>query len=377
VVIGPHILHPLARTIHLPPIYAITQVTMTEAQKRKEGPQGGAQQGSFKKSKGGSGGKWRMPAHEARKAEWIDKGTALAVGDQGFWVTFARGMNTKAMREVQDLCAEYGEKMYGIKPPGNADGKKDDGEEEEEELDIEASIEKELEALKQPPKKKERGVFSFVKADLECVFFVKTLAPVDPVAFVRQVCLDARACSAPTDRKLKYINRLTPVSNTDRATESGILKVVRAVAGKEFKLKEEKDKTATGEEEKDKDEEKEGAKEEAKDQEAGPHHTVSDSMDGTCSLREADSGHEQYAIRPTMRLFDKIKSIQVINNIAGIIAPEHTVNLKEPDWVILVEIFQVRYVTFIAFSPHFRLAAPCHVKEDQGRGGGQPMIQDC
>lgn len=258
---------------------------MTEAQKRKEGPPGGAQQGSFKKSKGGSGGKWRMPAHEARKAEWIEKGTALAVGDQGFWVTFARGMNTKAMREVQDLCAEYGEKMYGIKPPGEGEGDadgKDDG--EEEELDIEASIEKELEALKQPPKKKERGVFSFVKADLECIFFVKTLPPIDPVAFVRQVCLDARACSAPADRKLKYINRLTPVSGTERATESGILKVVRAVAGKELRLKEDKEKTHAGEDEKDKDDRKEEANEEAQGQESGPHHTVSESTDDSCSF---------------------------------------------------------------------------------------------
>lgn len=55
-----------------------------------------------------------------------------------------------------------------------------------------------------------------------------------------------------------------------------------------------------------------------------------------------------------MRLFDKMKSIEVINSIAGIVAPEHTVNLKEPDRVILVEIFQVRYVTFVAFHLHFR-----------------------
>lgn len=71
-----------------------------------------------------------------------------------------------------------------------------------------------------------------------------------------------------------------------------------------------------------------------------------------------------------MRNFDKMKSIEVINSIADIVGPEHTVNLKEPDRVILVEIFQVRYVTFVALSPPFRLATPRHVKEGHWEAGG-------
>lgn len=245
---------------------------MSEGQKRKERPQGGAQQGGVKRSKGGSGGKWKMPQYEAKKAEQVQMGTTLATGDQGIWVTFARGMNSKATWEFKDLCAEYGEKMYGIKPFGEGDANAGT-EEGEEELDIEASIQKELEALKQPPKKK-REVFSFVKTDLDCVFFVKTMAPVDPVAFVRQVCIDARACGSPTERKLKYVNRMTPVTDMDRATESGILKVARAVIGKKLKLKETDDEA---EEVKDKDEAKGEETEEVKEAEAapGPHHTVS------------------------------------------------------------------------------------------------------
>jgi hypothetical protein len=33
-------------------------------------------------------------------------GTSLAIGDEGIWVTFARGMKTKAVREFLTLCEE-------------------------------------------------------------------------------------------------------------------------------------------------------------------------------------------------------------------------------------------------------------------------------
>lgn len=33
-------------------------------------------------------------------------GTVLAVGDQGIWVTYARNMKGKAIREVKELCEE-------------------------------------------------------------------------------------------------------------------------------------------------------------------------------------------------------------------------------------------------------------------------------
>lgn len=290
---------------------------MAERQKRKEGPQGGAHQGP-KRNKGGSGGRWSTPVQVARKAEQLDMGKAFAIGDQGVWVTFARGMNGKVMRELRDLCAEYGEKMYGIKPPSEAVGSAEGeghGEEAAEDLDIEASIEKELEAMKQTQKKKDREAFTFVKPDMECVLFIKTTAPVDPVAFVRQVCLDARACGSPAERKLKYVNRLTPVSDTDRATEGGILKVARAVMEGTFKLNEPTDGEAQAEEqEREREKIKEGV-------DASPSFT--------------------YAIRPTLRNFNKIKRMDIINSIAAIVGPEHPVKLEEPDRVVLVELFQL------------------------------------
>lgn len=41
-------------------------------------------------------------------AERVDTGTAMDVGDEGIWVTFARGMTAKAVREFKELCDEVG-----------------------------------------------------------------------------------------------------------------------------------------------------------------------------------------------------------------------------------------------------------------------------
>ncbi|OTA03539.1 hypothetical protein A9Z42_0040020 [Trichoderma parareesei] len=237
-------------------------------------------------------------------------GKALEVGDEGIWVTYARGMKNKAVREFTAMCHEYGEKLYGITPPADeseahhlADGA---GEE-----DIEASIEKELERMKAPPKPQPRGVFSPVSVTIECVFFMKTMRPVDPCQLVREMCLDAQKCGSPMERKCKYINRLTPVMDTEKASEKGVRRVARKVLKSVFALNEEKE-----EEEVDETEDGEGEKKE-------------------------DEEKKPYAIRHTIRNHTALESQAVIKMIAGMIKPEHKVNLKNPDKVILVEIFQL------------------------------------
>ncbi|KOS17629.1 hypothetical protein ESCO_002587 [Escovopsis weberi] len=50
-------------------------------------------------------------AHKKRKAkqaEKIEMGTAIEIGDEGIWVTYARGMKGKAIREFKELCDEVG-----------------------------------------------------------------------------------------------------------------------------------------------------------------------------------------------------------------------------------------------------------------------------
>lgn len=189
----------------------------------------------------------------------VDMGSSLDVGDEGIWVTYARGMNTRAFKEFSELCDEvrwflwtylmsliwrkspanrcsiqYGESMYGIPKP--SDGH-ENAKDEDDELDIEASIEKELAAMKAPRAKyTQRGVFRPINAGIECVFFMKTIKPVEPYALVKRMCEDAQKCPDPRERKCKYINRLTPVFNTDKATDNGIERVARQVLGPYFEL---------------------------------------------------------------------------------------------------------------------------------------------
>lgn len=74
---------------------------------------------------------------------------------------------------------------------------------------------------------------------------MKTMEPVQPGEFVLKICRDARDCPDPRQRKVKYINRLTPVFNTDKATEKGIVRVARSVLAPFFTLTPEEDDGAT------------------------------------------------------------------------------------------------------------------------------------
>ncbi|KAL7803803.1 hypothetical protein V8C44DRAFT_343141 [Trichoderma aethiopicum] len=327
------------------------------ASKRKQGP-GGSEGSALKKRKEGTGGRWKTPAQKAKQASWVEMGKALEVGDEGIWVTYARGMKNKAVREFTAMCHEYGEKLYGIKPP--ADESEAHPAEGEEEEDIEASIEKELERMKARPKPQSRGVFSPVSVTIECVFFMKTMRPVDPCRLVREMCLDAQRCGSPMERKCKYINRLTPVMDTEKASEKGVRRVARKVLKEVFELNEEEeevDDAEDGEGGKKEDgeekpvEEKVGEAEEVKKTEEVKEteevkkteevKTTEEAKEAAVPETKSPQTPFTYAIRHTIRNHTALESQAVIKMIAGMIKPEHKVNLKSPDKVILVEIFQL------------------------------------
>lgn len=68
---------------------------------------------------------------------------------------------------------------------------------------------------------------------------MKTRAPVDPVIFCREICEDALSCPSLRERKTRYINRLTPVSVMDKASENGVERVARKVLEPWFELQDE------------------------------------------------------------------------------------------------------------------------------------------
>lgn len=273
------------------------------AGKRKQGPGGNGQ--PFKKSKGGASGKWQTAHQKAKKSEQMELGRTLEVEDAGIWVTYARGMRGKAIREFKAVCDEYGESLFGVQAP-KEDGEGDDV---EDGGDIEASIEKELASLSQP-KPKTKQTFTAIGTGLDCVFFMKTVKPIEPLQLIAKICQDAKDCPDPMQRKTKYTNRLTPVFDTDKATDKGIERVARSVMGPHFELK----------------------KESGEDAPTAEAVSSNEETDGSAACT--------YAIRYNIRNHTAFKSSDVIKKIADLVNPKHKVNLSNPDKVVLVEIFQ-------------------------------------
>ncbi|KAI1082633.1 hypothetical protein F5B20DRAFT_578303 [Whalleya microplaca] len=266
---------------------------MDSSAKRKQTATDGPNGRQFKRSKGGSGGKWQTPHHKT-KLEAL-RGKSLEVGDMGIWTTCVKGKERQALQEMVSICDEYAEKLYGIKPQAPAEA------EDDEDDDIESSIKKEVEGMKPADKPKE-SIFEPMRMDLDCLLFIRTRSPVDPVEMVHHICRDAKAISDRTQRRSRFINRFTPIEVTGRATENGVEEVAKAVLRKHFQLAGDEDVKAEGEEAK----------------------------------REPYS----YAIRLSFRAHNILKRDDVIKNVASLIAPSHKVNLTAPGKVILIDIFR-------------------------------------
>ncbi|KAI0864688.1 hypothetical protein F4860DRAFT_463152 [Xylaria cubensis] len=260
----------------------------------------GAQGSSLKKSKGGNQGKWMTPSHKAKLT--AIKGRTLEVGDMGFWVTCQRHKEMRAADEILSICEDYAQKLFGISSDA-ADENQD--QEPEEEEDIEDAIEKELAAMKKPASKSKDGPFDLLRMNVDCVLFVRTRAPVDPLVLLREICKDAAVAKDRSLWRSRFINKLTPITLTGKATEKGLEDVAQKVLAEHFQLSE--SETETGE-----------------------------SGDGACS----------YAIRPTLRAHTTLKRSEIIDKVAKMISKRHKVDLKNPDKVIIIEIFQ----TFLGMS---------------------------
>jgi tRNA acetyltransferase TAN1 len=131
------------------------------------------------------------------------------------------------------MTYQYGKELYGI-PTSDEKAQADDDDDEDQ--DIEQSIEQELSKMRSSQKPKSRQVFTPVSTGIECLFFMKTMKPVEPDKLALKICQDARKCTDPMSRKVKYVNRLAPVLDTEKATEKGIPKVARSVLSSYFEL---------------------------------------------------------------------------------------------------------------------------------------------
>ncbi|KAI0381082.1 hypothetical protein F5Y04DRAFT_255707 [Hypomontagnella monticulosa] len=261
---------------------------MDNSAKRKHPANGSDNHHSVKRSKGGSNGRWQTPHHKAKLESIRSKG--LEVGDMGIWTTCVKGKERQALEELLDICEEYGERLYGIERKEDAEGADDDD-------DIEASIKKEVRGMK-PTEKPKDAIFEPMRMDLDCLLFMRTKPPVDPVEMVQHICKDAKEATSKAQRQSRFINRFTPITTSAKANEAGVEEVAKKVLAKHFQL--------AGDEE----------------------------------VKDTDAEAYSYAIRPTFRAHNTLKRDDVIKKVASLIAPRHKVNLSSPDKVILIDIYQ-------------------------------------
>ncbi|KAK0110420.1 hypothetical protein ONS96_002033 [Cadophora gregata f. sp. sojae] len=266
---------------------------MADSSKRKERSGGDKDERGSKRSKGGSGGKWQTPHQKAKIAS---RGSGkIEPGDVGIWATCAKNMEGRATEELRVMFEECAERFYGIKPGSGEDANDED--------DIEASIQKELAALDN--KSSTTKLFSPVHLDIPCVLFFKTGPAIEPVDFVHRICKEV--VEKPGVRRMKYVNRLTPMTLIAKATERGLQEVASTVLQKHFHM---------------------------------AVNAVEETISGEEKVIENFPNYS-YAIRPTTRAHTApLRRDLVIKSIANSISNVHKVDLTTPDKVILVEIFQ-------------------------------------
>ncbi|KAL4810538.1 hypothetical protein BDV18DRAFT_58725 [Aspergillus unguis] len=203
--------------------------------------------------------------------------STIETGDWGVFVTCERGREGKCAAEVKDL---FNENMEQPKVG------KDDVESDSDEDDIEAQIKKEIEGLK-PNKGKRSSLFETVKFDLPCIIFVKFDKSIDPEKLVHKICLDAHA--NPEQKRSRYIQRLTPARSIRKTLSVDLEEFAREILKPHFHS-------------------------------GGPP--------------------KKYAIRPSIRGNKKFGRDTVIKTVADIVGPEHPVDLKNYDLIILVDVVQ-------------------------------------
>ncbi|KAF2155215.1 hypothetical protein K461DRAFT_276416 [Myriangium duriaei CBS 260.36] len=151
--------------------------------------------------------------------------------------------------------------------------------------DIEKDITSEIADIRKPSKK--TGIAA-VWTDVPCLVFFRTSPPIDPVSLVQDVVRSA--AKDPTKKRTRCTQRLTPSTLIGFASEEGLDKVAREVLA--------------------------------------PHFHAELAVP------------KKFAIRPNIRNHNILKRDGVIKQVASIVGPGHTVDLKNYDLLILVDIMK-------------------------------------
>lgn len=248
---------------------------------------------------------WRVPRKGQTAVDIAT--TAISPGEAGIWVTCNRGQEAKCTAEARDFFNEHANVIYGSTTgDGHFDGETD--KKPEDKTDIEQEIRSEITGIKRT---RRDALFQPVRIDVQCVLFFRTRAPVEPVAFVHKICTEA--LTSANSRKSMRIKRLTPVTRMGKANEKGLEDVSKVVLE--------------------------------------PHFHA----EGVTP--------KKFAIRTTIRNHNIMKRDDVIKQVAMAVGSQHSVDLKEYDLLILLDIYKVGL--YFEFEPTRSPAGCVSVADDQ------------
>ncbi|KAK1808365.1 hypothetical protein LTR12_017272 [Friedmanniomyces endolithicus] len=208
---------------------------------------------------------------------------AIQPGDSGIWATCNKGREGKCVGELQSLFTEYAELLYGSAL--DAGDSKGDGTEMPDAADIESEIQAEVAGIRKPSAVQ---LFTSIRLHVQCVVFFKTVSPIEPVSFVKKICEDAANNSAL--KRTRFTKRLSPMTLTGRPSADDLGKIAAEVLA--------------------------------------PH------------FHQQPIRSRKFAIRPSIRNHNTLNRDSVIKQIASIVGPDHTVDLKNYELLIIVEIYQ-------------------------------------
>ncbi|KAL8789088.1 MAG: hypothetical protein Q9213_001351 [Squamulea squamosa] len=219
---------------------------------------------------------WQMPKRRFSSALSINP------GDAGIWATCDMHKEGLCTIELKELFNEYARLIYGDVTASDATVTDDAPLGSD---DIEAEINKEVQDLQTA---KHEAVFVPVKIDVQCVLFFKTREPVEPVSFVHRICSDAM--NQTTIKQTRHARRLTPMARMGKATEKSLEEVAKAVLAPVFH------------------------------------------RDGVSA--------QKFAIRTTIRNNHAMKRDDIIKRVADLVGEPHTVDLKNYNQMILVDVYR-------------------------------------
>ncbi|KAI7881480.1 hypothetical protein K492DRAFT_146110 [Lichtheimia hyalospora FSU 10163] len=204
---------------------------------------------------------------------------AIRPNMKGVMVTCTRGKEAAASKEVIDMFEQYAAEMY---PEAFNENNQDEDDEDED--DIEAAIQKEVAQLKKGKKRK----FIKTSTNMDCVLFIETRDPIEPVPFVHHILSDL----AKTQRKrTRYVSRLLPVQTTCNANLPAIEQTSKPILAPKF------------------------------------HN-------------DNEESSKAFAVVARVRNCDKMDRMSVIQTLASVVGPGHRVDLDNPEITIIAEICQ-------------------------------------